>query len=152
MLPNSDFKKGTVYPIFPEYYQPVPYEGTFDIGSLTGRLRENVPVLSVEEGYVKSLVNASGEAVGPFCTLGDFRAKGKMALSSVYGFYIIYGIALTGSNLRHPFFGHAELFPAQPKVECSLKRAILSHKIIRASVEITIKSAEEVDVHDYRPQ
>lgn len=152
MLPNDDFKRGQVYSIFPEFYQPVPYKGTFDIGESISKLRKNMPVLSVEEGYLEYSVNAAADSFGPFCSLSEFRAKGKMLLNSVYGFSIIYGLARAGLQLRVPSFGHAKLFPEQPKVECSLQRATLSHKIIRSSVEITIKLAEEVDVNYYRPQ
>lgn len=152
MLPNDDFKRGQIYPVFPEYYQPVPYEGTFDIGSAEGQLIRNVPLLSVEEGYVRATVHATTDTKGPFCKMGDFRAKGEMQLDTVYGFYIIFGIGRHGLRLPYPSFGHAKLFPEQPKVECSLQRATLSHKIIGSSVEITIKLAEEVDVNYYRPQ
>lgn len=151
MLPNDDFKKGQVYPIFPAYFQPTPYKGTFDIGGATGHLSRDVPALSVEEGFVDSVINATPGATGPFCKMGSFRARGTMTMDSVYGFYIIYGLA-RWMKLPYPSFGHAKLFPEQPKTECSLKRMTLSHKIIRASVEITIKLAEEINVDYYRPQ
>lgn len=152
MLPNDIFKRGAVYPDFPDFYQPVPYEGWFDIGSDEGHLTRNVPVMSVEEGYVESTVDATFGKEGPFCTLSSFRARGEMSLSTVYGFYIIYGLARWGLKLPYPSFGHAKLFPEQPKVECALVKLTASHKIISPKISITIKTAEEINVHDYRPQ
>lgn len=118
---HSPKDKAETFAIPVPYELPEAYYGFFEInGPLTGSQRHHMTPNKLSIGGTKerlladTLWEGSG---GRYPSDDSIGIQGKVWRTEVYGFYILWGLRWIDLVRAYIPFGHAKVFPVQPKVE-----------------------------------
>lgn len=120
---------------------PQPYRGFFEInGPLIGTKRHHMTPNKLSLGYTQErlISDERYEGLGGRFPSEDMGIQGRIRINEVYGFYILWGLRWIEHEGPYIPFGHAKVFPVQPRVEMKNIKAHTGMEVIKAGYDVKV--------------